>query len=113
MEYKEVRRIKVGKGYRAFYDASTEDIVIAKELPDPEPQEVDVTAECTAEIRKSKSSAGHYVGICHEGKVIFALGVDDKSKFVPFTAGGGYRIEHIPDAAVSFKITKKVRHGSH
>ena len=113
MEYKEVQRIKVGGGRRVLYDASTKEMVIMAEVPGTGPQSVDVTAECSTELRKSKNSSGHYVGIFHYGKLIFALGVDEKSKTIPF-GHAQYVLEPAPGATVSFRITmRRPQHGIH
>lgn len=64
--------------------------------------ERDVTAECTAELRKSKQCDGYYVAIKHEGKCIVALGLDDISKFI--IRSNGYTLEKTPEGHVSFRV---------
>jgi hypothetical protein len=64
--------------------------------------ERDVTDECTAEIRKSKSSEGYYIALVHEGKAIIAFGLDENSKYI--IRSNGYRLEKSPDGHVSFRI---------
>ena len=70
-------------------------------------REIDVTDECSVELRESKSSGGHYVGILHGDLLLFALGVDDKSKVIPLRESRGYRLEHVQGAVVSFRVTKR------
>jgi hypothetical protein len=105
MRYTEIKRIKVGDEDRVVFDPSSNEIIISRREIPLAPQEEDVTAECVTELRRSKSSAGYYVGILHEGVLIFALGVDGKSGLLPF-GHGRYRIEPAAGATVSFRIKK-------
>lgn len=108
MAYEVIQRIEVKSGDRVRYKASGTELVVERYVPDPpKPGEIDVTAECFTELRESKTSGGHYVAIIHDGKVRFALGVDEKSKIIPFQAGR-YHIERVLGATVSFKVTKRV-----
>lgn len=107
MAYREIQRIKLENGDRIWCDRNGTEMVVARIVPDPEPREVDVTAECSVELRKSSSSGGHYVAIVHGDRVRFALGVDEKSKIIPFQSSR-YHIEHAEGATVSFRVTKRV-----
>lgn len=112
MPYEAIQRIKVENGDRVRYDKCGTEMVIERFVPDPEPprpKEVDVTDECRAELRRSKTSGGHYVAIIHDDKVLFALGVDEKSRVLPFQSSwsGRYHMGHVEGATVSFKITKR------
>lgn len=105
----EVYKIGLRKGERVVVYREADGLVVVRvpcEHTPRKPREVDVTAECTAELRKSKSSGGYYVGIIHEGSVVFALGVDEKSKSIPF-GNGRYTLEHSPDATVSFRVKRR------
>ncbi len=93
-----VRRtgLRLGKNERISVTPEGE-IVVEREV-----QERDVTAECTAELRKSKQCDGYYVAIKHGDKCIVALGLDDISKFIIRT--NGYTLEKTPEGHVSFRV---------
>lgn len=67
--------------------------------------ERDVTKECRAELCQSQTSSGYYCGIYHGNRKLFALGVDEKSKVIPFNSKG-YKLELAPGATVSFRVIK-------
>ena len=102
--YHSAPRIPLKKGDSIHVENS--EIVVTRTTPnarDLKPKEVEVTDECITELKQSMVSSGHYVGIYHEGRQIFVLGVDDKSKAIPYRQGK-YRLELAPGARVSFRI---------
>ena len=106
--YEVIQRIKVENGDRVRYDRRGTEMVIERFTPDPAPPgEEDVTAECRVQLRRSKTSGGYYVGICHGYKMLVGLGVDEKSKVIPFQSNQ-YHIEPAPGATVSFRVTRRV-----
>jgi len=86
-------RIKVSEQTGAVY------LVIEEK----EPEECDVTQECTVKLIKSSFSEGYYCVIMHHDKKIIALGIDGAGQ--PYS-DNEYRFEKAKNAVMSFRILK-------